>query len=160
MTTTATPVAAPQADHRQALWLLNSLMVERATRHDTAGAFSLWEQWLTAEGNPPPHVHDDADEAFLVLEGTVDVWLDGQVTHLEAGGFAFGPRGVPHTYAVTSESARLLVITTPGGTEDFFRALGEPAPTLTLPTPAAPDVPTVVETAAAHGITILPPPGA
>jgi hypothetical protein len=125
-----------------------------------AGAFSLWEQWLTADGNPPPHVHDDVDEAFLVLEGSIDVWLDGQVTHLEAGGFAFGPRGIPHTYAITSQSARLLVITTPGGTEEFFRTLGEPAPTLTLPTPAAPDVPTVVGTAAAHGIATLPPPSA
>lgn len=152
--------AAPQAAHRQALWMLNSLMVERATSDDTGGTFALWEQWITADGNPPPHVHDDVDEAFLVLEGSIDVWLAGETVHLEPGGFAFGPRGVPHTYAVTSDVARLLVIATPGGTEAFFRSLGEPAGTLTLPAPSAPDVPTVIDTAAAHGITILPPPGA
>jgi hypothetical protein len=64
---------------------------------------------------------------------------------------------VPHTYAVTSDLAHLLVISTPGGIEDFFRELGTPAPTMTLPAAQAPDVAAVVETAARHGITILPP---
>ena len=61
--------------------------------------------------------------------------------HVPAGGFAFGPRGVPHAYAVTSNVARLLIITTPGGAEHFFRELGKPAEALVLPVPAPPTSP-------------------
>ena len=71
---------------------------------------------------------------------------------------AFAPRGVPHTYAVVDGTAHLYVIASPGGIERFFRDLGEPAAELELPAPAAPDVPTVVSTAARHGISILLPP--
>lgn len=151
---TATP---PTADH-QALWMLNSLLIERATAGDTGGAYAVHEQWITPAGNPPPHQHRHEDEAFLVLAGSIDVTVGDTTVALGPGGFAFGPRGVPHTYAVTSETAHLLVISSPAGAERFFRAVGQVAASLDLPEPAAPDVATVVATAARHGITILPPP--
>lgn len=141
----------------QALWMLNSLMIERATAEQTNGAYSILEQWITADGNPPPHQHTHEDEAFLVVEGEVDVMVGGVTTRLGAGGFAFAPRGVPHTYAVVSEVAHLYVIATPGGLEHFFRDLGEPAGSLDIPAPSAPDVQHVVATAGRHGIDILLP---
>ena len=118
----------------------------------------MFERWLTADGNPPPHVHED--QACLVLEGSIDATVGGQIGHVPVGGFAFDPCGVPYACAVTSSVARLLIITTPGGTERFFRKLGEPAEGLILPVPGAPDVPWVVSVAAEHGISILPPPSA
>jgi quercetin dioxygenase-like cupin family protein len=142
----------------QALWMLNSLMVERVTADQTNGAYSMLEQWITADGNPPPHMHTHEDEAFLVVDGEIDVTVGETTTRVGPGEFAFAPRGVPHTYAVVSDTAHLFVIASPGGIEHFFRDLGEPAPALELPTPSAPDVPTVVATAARHGISILPPP--
>ena len=54
------PVAAP------ALWMLNSLVVERATSAATGGAFTIHEMWTTPAGNPPPHVHHD--HACVVVE--------------------------------------------------------------------------------------------
>ncbi len=155
---TATDLTAPPTDGHQALWMLNSLLVERATGDDTGGAYTVHEQWITPAGNPPPHVHRDEDEAFVVLSGSIEVTVGDATVAVGPGGFAFGPRGVPHTYAVTSDVARLLVISTPSGAERFFRAVGAPAATLGLPEPAAPDVAAVVATAASHGITILPPP--
>ena len=138
--------------------MLNTLMIERATSDDTAGQYTVLETWGTAAGDPPPHVHDHEDEAFFVLEGTVEVTVGGVTTSLSPGGFAFGPRGVPHTYATTSPVSRMLVINSPGGAERFFRAVGAPAQAPELPQPQAPDVGKVVSIAAAHGITILPPP--
>jgi quercetin dioxygenase-like cupin family protein len=159
MTLTATPSSTtPDPTGPGAIWMLNTLMVERATTADTAGAYSILEQWTTADGNPPPHVHTHEDEAFLVVDGEIEVTVGDTTTVVPAGGFAFAPRGVPHTYAVREGTAHLLVIATPGGIEQFFRDLGEPAGALELPEPAAPDVGTVVTTAARHGITILPPP--
>ena len=148
MTTTTAP---------NAMWMLNSLLVERATAEQTNGAFTMLEQWVTPEGNPPPHVHEHEDEAFLLLEGQVDVTVDGVSTRLGPGDFAFAPRGLPHTYAIVEGMAHLIVIATPGGIEHFFRELGDPAGSMTLPEPTAPDVAKVVSIAARHDITILPP---
>jgi quercetin dioxygenase-like cupin family protein len=150
----------PVDDAHEAIWMLNSLMVERATSADTNGAYAILDQWITPDGNPPPHVHENEDEAFLVLEGSIDVTVGDSTKRVEAGGFAFGPRGVPHTYAVTSEWARLLVVVSPGGAERFFKEVGTPADATVLPDPQAPDATAVVGIAARHGITILPPPGA
>lgn len=158
MTATLTDTDPTAIEAPKALWMLNSLLVERATSADTGGAFTVHEQWVTAAGNPPPHVHEHHDEAFLVLEGQIEVTVGGETTVVPAGGFAFAPRGVPHTYAVPEGTARLIVIATPGGIEDFFRELGEPADALELPEPTPPDAREVTSIAARHGITILPPP--
>ena len=141
----------------EAIWMLNSLVTVKATAEETAGAYSLCEQVVTAAGNPPPHVHRDADEAFYVLDGEVDIEVGGEVVGAGPGTFAFAPRGVPHTYRVRSATARMLVLGSPGGLDRFFTAVGEPAPARALPTPAAPDVDAVVSVAAAHGIDVLPP---
>lgn len=88
----------------------------------------------------------------------LDVTVGETTSRLGPGEFAFAPRGVPHTYSVVDGTAHLYVIASPGGTEEFFRDIGEPAEALELPAPSAPDVPTVVSAAARHGISILPPP--
>jgi len=157
---TTDTIDAAARDGDRAMWMLNSLLVERATAEQTNGAFTLLEQWLTPEGNPPPHVHTHEDESFLVMEGNVEVTVGDTTTVLGPGDFAFAPRGVPHGYAVREGLAHIYVIVTPGGLERFFRKLGEPAGAMSLPAPAEPDVPFVISTAAAHDITILPPPGA
>lgn len=148
----------PVGDHHQASWMVNSLMIERATAPDTGGLYSVWEMWATPAATPPPHTHTHEDEAFLVLEGTMDVTVGGVTTTLGAGGFAFAPRGVEHAFAVTSEVARIVLIATPGGVERFFRAAGQPATAMEIPAPQAPDVPVLVETAARNGIIIAGPP--
>jgi mannose-6-phosphate isomerase-like protein (cupin superfamily) len=153
-----TVIDAPGAATTDALWMLNSLMVERATAADTGGTLTVHEQWVTAAGNPPLHVHDRQDELFLVVEGEIEVTLGDRSIVVPSGSVAFGPRGVPHTYAVRDGVAHLYVVSTPSGLEDFFREVGDPAAALALPEPSAADVPTVVATAARHGITILPPP--
>jgi mannose-6-phosphate isomerase-like protein (cupin superfamily) len=40
---------------------------------------SFLEQWITADGNPPPHIHTHEDEAFLVIDGEIDVTV-GETT--------------------------------------------------------------------------------
>jgi mannose-6-phosphate isomerase-like protein (cupin superfamily) len=156
--TGAVTAIGPVGDHHQANWVVNSLMVERATAEDTGGLYSVWEMLITSDGNPPPHMHDNEDEALLVLEGSVDVTVGDVTTSVGPGGFAFAPRGVPHVFAVTSDVARLVVIANPSGAEQFFRAAGEPARAMTLPTPQPPDVAALVDTAAHNNITIFGPP--
>ena len=75
---------------------------------------TIFEVLAGAEAGPPRHVHDHEDEAVFVLEGEIDLLVDGTITRLGPGGFAFAPRGIPHTWAVVSEQpVRHLAVVTP-----------------------------------------------
>ncbi len=106
-------------------------------------------------------MHHREDEWFYVIEGEVTFWVGGQVVIAPAGSFVYGPRDVPHTFIVSSQQARFLLVTEPGGFEEFMRAMGSPAPSLTMPPPQAPpaDMTPVIAAAAEYGIEILGPPG-
>ncbi len=75
----------------------------------------------------PLHQHPDADETFYMLEGEVRLHIAGDEQTLAAGGIAIIPRGVPHAFMVTSPTARMLCLQTPGGGEAFYRHASEPA---------------------------------
>jgi quercetin dioxygenase-like cupin family protein len=146
-------------DTDRLIWSFNMLMDVKATTEETGGALSVIDSWLTPDANPPMHVHHGKDEAFFVLDGEVEFFLAGAEPRLAGpGDFVFGPRGVPHRFEVRTPQARMLVLGTPGGGEQFFRQMGEPAPVAALPVPQPPDVELVVAIAAAHDIEILPPP--
>jgi quercetin dioxygenase-like cupin family protein len=111
---------------------------------------------------PPLHVHESVDETFYVLDGEVTVWVgDADPVVLGPGDFSFAPRGLPHTYRVTSDGpACVLVTSTPGGFADFVRAYGVPAERHELPVlDGPPDAERLARIAADHGITLLGPPG-
>jgi hypothetical protein len=71
------------------------------------------------------------------------------------------PRGVPHTYRVSSATARLLVFCSPARFDGFVRAVSDPAPAEELPPQGRPfDPESFAATAAEYGIELLGPPGA
>jgi mannose-6-phosphate isomerase-like protein (cupin superfamily) len=72
----------------------------------------------------PAHVHSREDELFLSLEGDHVIELDGEEHRIGPGESVFAPRDVPHAQRrVVPGEGRLLVVTTPGGLEGFFREL-------------------------------------
>jgi quercetin dioxygenase-like cupin family protein len=156
MSTTTTIVRG--RDEGEATWFLNSLTTKVAATAETGGAYGITEQLVTAAANPPMHRHPDEDEAFYVLDGTVEVEGDGQVATATPGTFAFVPRGAAHTYRVVSGTARMLVITSgkpADNLEDFFFAMGEPAGARVLPEPDAPDMERLTTLAARSGIEFV-----
>jgi len=74
---------------------------------------------------PPPHVHTDHAEAFLLLEGELTFELEDGEHRVEAESCVFVPRGVAHTFAVTGDRpARFLDIHVPSrGFGEFVRRL-------------------------------------
>src|SRR6266545_2301371 len=75
----------------------------------------------------PLHLHANEDEALYVLEGELLVHLDGNEFPIGPRGVAVAPRGVPHAFLVTSRTARVLTLQTPGSAEAFYRGASEPA---------------------------------
>ena len=66
---------------------------------------------------PPYHKHTREDEVFMLIKGTALVWSDDQETELSEGGIVYLPKNVPHGYRITSDTADLLMMCTPGGIE-------------------------------------------
>lgn len=160
MDVTTSPITL-QAGQGEAFWILGALATIKASGDATAGGTMVSEWWAPRGHGSPLHVHHREDEWFYVLGGEVTFWVDGAVTVAGPGAFVFGPRDVPHTFLVTSDEARFLLVTQPAGFEAFLRAAGEPAAQPTLP-PAtvAPPPPEVLGALAAeHGVEILGPPG-
>jgi quercetin dioxygenase-like cupin family protein len=145
----------------EALWFHGSLVTIKAGGEATGGRFAVTEHLVPKGTGSPLHVHTREDEWFYILEGELVLWVGGRRIEAAAGAFVYGPRGIPHTYMVTSAQARFLVGVEPAGFEDFVRALAEPALTRTLPphTGQPPDPAHMTALAAEYGIEVLGPPG-
>ena len=142
-------------------WLLGMLQTIKIGRDDTAGQYGLLEIVVPAGVGSPWHVHPEEDEWFYVLEGEMTFWVGDTRLSLTAGSFAFGPKGVPHTFYAEAGGARALVGFAPMQFEGFQREVGEPAPERVLPPPLEghPDMAQLLPIAARNGMEILGPPG-
>jgi len=145
----------------EARWFLGSLAIIRSSAATTGGRVAVIEHLGPRGSGSPLHVHHNEDEWFYVIDGELTFWIGGRVVTAPAGAFVYGPRGIPHTFMVSSSEARFLLVTEPAGFEGFLRALSEPAERLEIP-PAPtvpPDPAPMVALAADYGIEILGPPG-
>ena len=97
----------------------------KATAAETGGAFLLLEDEMERGKTTPFHLHPNEDESIYVLEGELLVDIEGEQHLIRQGGFVCFPRGVPHAFMVTSETARVLALQTPGTGEAFYRDAGE-----------------------------------
>lgn len=143
------------------LWFTSSLITFKARSAETGGAFLLFEMLAPRGKATPLHLHPDQDESFWVSEGELLLHVDGREFSVAAGGFASVPRGTVHAFTVASETARFLVLLTPGppAAEQFFRDAGEPAHSATLPPNVPLDIPRIQASAERHGcVEILGPP--
>ncbi|HET7689143.1 MAG TPA: cupin domain-containing protein [Nocardioidaceae bacterium] len=117
-----------------------SVLSLKLTGDQSRGLVTVLEGVLES-GGPPLHVHDEEDEAIVVLEGEVAYRVGDEQGTLTAGGFLWFPRQVPHAIANLSGSrARFLTIATPSGVEDFFRAQRDYLTSLPADTPPDPAV--------------------
>src|SRR5213080_5100529 len=136
MSATASTPLSPVALHKdegEALWFLGVLATIKASSETTDGRVAVIEHLAPQGAGSPLHVHHDEDEWFYVTEGELSFWVGGRLIDATQGSFVYGPRGIPHTFTVTSPQARFLLVAEPAGFERFMRALAEPAQTLTLP---------------------------
>ncbi len=73
---------------------------------------------------PPLHVHHGFDETFLVMAGRLRVQVGEEVVELGVGATAYVDGNLPHTFANPgSRPVRFLLVCSPGGFEDYFRAV-------------------------------------
>lgn len=124
---TMKPTVLP-AGEGQEIWQLGNRFTLKAAGGETQGRYAILEQ-VCAGAPPPMHVHENEEEAFYLLTGSVDLYLGDDVHPVEAGAFCIVPRGTPHSFISTSaEPARMLVLVSPPGFEQFFAEVEEQFP--------------------------------
>jgi mannose-6-phosphate isomerase-like protein (cupin superfamily) len=99
----------------------------KATTGETGGAFMLFEDRVVRGKCTPMHLHPTEDELVYVLDGEIVVHVDGVDHRVGQGGLFFAPRGTAHAFLVTSETAHLLCLQTPGDGEAFYRSVSDPS---------------------------------
>ncbi|NEM92267.1 quercetin 2,3-dioxygenase [Galbitalea soli] len=108
----------------------------------------------------PAHQHPTTHEIFYVVEGAVGLWLDDQADYhekrvLEAGDFAFVPKGIVHAYQNLATSKIFGVGT--GGFERFFHGIGTPTDSAEIPTrPYIPPFEQMLAAGQKYGTVFLP----
>jgi quercetin dioxygenase-like cupin family protein len=101
------------------------LFTIKAAANETAGALSIWEVTTRPGEEPQPHSHPE-DELFYVLSGAITFSCGEETLSAKDGGFVFLPRGLPHSYTIDSEEARLLGFSVPSGFGDDIERTGRP----------------------------------
>src|SRR4051812_41941294 len=116
------------AGEGRSVWVVGDRYTVKAAGEDTGGAFALVEALVPPGGGPPPHVHGREDEAFYVLEGDLLFHADGRSIAAGAGAWVTLARGSLHHFKnVGDRPARMLIVVTPAGLEQFFMEVGRSA---------------------------------
>ena len=127
MSTTAVPIIRGEGEGERLWFAGGGLWTMKATSEETDGAFTLVEVRMVRGKTTPLHTHPNVDETIIVLEGEILVYAEGREHRVGPRGVAVAPRGVPHAFMVTSKSALILFLHTPGSGEAFYRDASEPA---------------------------------
>lgn len=114
-----------QPDQQQQLeWLDGGVFAVLLDSAATDGQLTVGRFTVSRGEAPPYHMHTREDEVFMLVKGSALVWADDKEMELSEGGIVFLPRNVPHGYRITSDTADLLMICSPGGIEGMFRHAG------------------------------------
>jgi quercetin dioxygenase-like cupin family protein len=120
----------------------------------TGASFTLLSADMPPGSAPPPHIHDDEDEAFYVLAGSLRVRCADEEWVLGPGGFAFLPRGVIHQPSVEGDDpAQVLIITSRPGLDVFFKEVAQELSAAGRP----PDLHLLDRLGLSHGLRHFPP---
>jgi mannose-6-phosphate isomerase-like protein (cupin superfamily) len=107
-------VRAASAPERQ---FLSSRFRFLATTVETASRNSFLAVDIPVGGGPRPHVHQEADEWFYVLEGNPVFHVDDRAFMLAEGDFVHIPMGTTHWFEVLDAPIKVLAGYCPAGEE-------------------------------------------
>src|ERR671910_3562852 len=127
MSTTAAPIIRGEEEGERRWFAGGGVFTMKATAEETDGAFVLLEDRMARGKTTPLHTYPNLDETLIVLEGEILVYAEGREHRVGPHGVAVAPRGDAHAFMVTSESALILFLQTPGSGEAFYRDASEPS---------------------------------
>nr|WP_237539854.1 cupin domain-containing protein [Streptomyces sp. SID4917] len=118
------------------VWLSGDVYTVKLSHEESDGVLTLMEASVPPGGGPPLHIHADADEAFYLLSGELEISAHGRAYAVRPGDFVFIPRGTAHRFRNNGvHTARQLLLFSPSGVDRFFLEAGQEAEPGTPPPP-------------------------
>jgi len=114
------------AGTRPAYWFSGSQFTFIVTSEEAGGSYCAMELLVWPGTGPGPHLHEDADEQFYVIEGDLTYTIAGQTFPVTTGDILFIPRNTLHSFKNGAAPARMLATFTPGGNDRYFIEHGIP----------------------------------
>jgi quercetin dioxygenase-like cupin family protein len=135
-------------------WYMGHLISLLLTTKETNGDFALLQAIERRGFEPPPHIHTKEDESFIILKGEVEYTVDNQKFTAMAGDVMFLPKNIQHSFKIQTETLETMILLSPGGFENYFVEMSEPAGALELPPvpKGRPDIEKLIATASRYGI--------
>lgn len=148
-----TPLLANR-NKENSYWYIGHLMTVLIHSKATGGRYALLRATERRGLEPPPHTHTKEDEAFFILEGEVVYTVGHQTFHAKEGDVMFLPKNIQHSFKILSEKLETLIMLTPGGFENYFVEMSQPAEAVQLPPlpQGPPDIKKLVATASKYGV--------
>ncbi|MFZ9913872.1 MAG: cupin domain-containing protein [Phycisphaerales bacterium] len=144
--------AVLKPDEGRKIVVLGQEITVKLTGSETGGEFYLFENIVPPGARVPPHVHQREDEILQILEGELEVTLDGRTTRAPAGSIAYFPRNIAHGFGNTGTvPAKGRFLVSPASNfEKFFAELSA------LPAHQPPDMRKVAEIFERYGLPFVP----
>lgn len=139
---------------------LNTLQTIKVDGKRSDGVLTALEFVARRDFGPPLHSHDIEDELFYIVDGEVWFSCAGEEAVHGPGSSVWLPKGLPHTFQIRSETAKIFQISTPAQFDEFVATLGQPAAEPVLPEPGPIDPAEVARVCADFQIQVLGPPPA
>jgi len=118
---TQTPLLAKDVvNASRRLYRGTAVMNFRLSSVDTNNALSIIDIHMYRGTEPPRHVHDREDETFNIMDGEISFFIGENMIKAYPGDIVFAPRGVAHSFRIDTETAKVRVMLTPGGFDQFF----------------------------------------
>ncbi|WP_415411447.1 cupin domain-containing protein [Synechococcus sp. A10-1-5-9] len=102
--------------------VLGDAITLRLTTEQTDGKYSVAEFATPGGVGQPPHTHA-WDETYLVLEGELNLNINGETTVVGMGGCYQVKAGVVHAPTPNGDFCRYVMVGQPGGVESVFKSL-------------------------------------
>lgn len=118
-----------QKSHKMNNYNTKWVLGHKVTSYDTSGDYDLMmaETPPKVQG-PPPHLHNSFKESFLIIEGEMEFFVNGEVKNVKAGESVDIPPKTLHTFGNKSNlPCKWVNIHSPKGFREFFDKMGIPA---------------------------------
>lgn len=115
-----------QLSHKMKKPISKWVLGHKVTPHDTTGNYDL-ALGETPPGvpGPPPHLHHNLEESFLITEGEMEFMIDGEIRVVKAGESVNLPPNTLHTFKNSgSSTCKWVNVHSPKGFRAFFEKLG------------------------------------
>lgn len=134
--------------------LFGDQMIRKVAGKDTGGAYAVILSIVPPGNGPPPHLHHDEDELFMIDEGEFELRFGDEIKTGGPGTIAMLPRGIPHGFRNVGQTpGKLYIVITPARFEGFFADLAA------LPEKERDDLAKIVAIGKKYNLELLPPSG-